>query len=77
MTPPNFGSGGGSWVPGMAVVAPGEPGVPVVPWARAAMVAHTTRLEAVAIVESCFKSKHSSSWSPKAAFGVTSPPIGL
>src|SRR6266571_6109028 len=30
MTPPNFGSGGGSCFPLMVVVAPGEPGVPVV-----------------------------------------------
>src|SRR6266480_904855 len=30
ITPPNFGSGGGSCFPVMVVVAPGEPGVPVV-----------------------------------------------
>src|SRR5215471_16392193 len=30
ITPPNFGSGGGSCLPLMVVVAPGEPGVPVV-----------------------------------------------
>src|SRR4029077_17781071 len=30
ITPPNFGSGGGSCFPSMVVVAPGEPGVPVV-----------------------------------------------
>jgi hypothetical protein len=30
MTPPNFGSGGGSWLPLMVVVALGAPGVPVV-----------------------------------------------
>src|SRR4029450_13682078 len=30
MTPPNFGSGGGSCFPSMVVVALGEPGVPVV-----------------------------------------------
>src|SRR4029453_4833814 len=30
MTPPNFGSGAGSCFPSMVVVAPGEPGVPVV-----------------------------------------------
>src|SRR5436190_24382680 len=30
ITPPNFGSGGGSCVPVIVVVAPGEPGVPVV-----------------------------------------------
>jgi hypothetical protein len=29
ITPPNFDGGGGSCVPGMVVVAPGEPGVPV------------------------------------------------
>src|SRR6266705_2456068 len=30
ITPPNFGSGGGSCFPLMVVVAPGEPGVPVI-----------------------------------------------
>src|SRR4030095_11486761 len=30
MTPPNFGSGGGSCFPSIVVVAPGEPGVPEV-----------------------------------------------
>src|SRR6266581_1443050 len=30
ITPPNFGSGAGSCFPLMVVVAPGEPGVPVV-----------------------------------------------
>src|SRR6476659_1001432 len=30
ITPPNFGSGGGSCFPSMVVVALGEPGVPVV-----------------------------------------------
>src|SRR4029450_7281011 len=30
MTPPNFGSGGGSCFPSIVVVALGEPGVPVV-----------------------------------------------
>src|SRR6201985_2660095 len=29
MTPPNFGSGGGSCLPSIVVVAPGEPGAPV------------------------------------------------
>src|SRR6516164_7473424 len=29
MTPPNFGSGGGSCLPEMVVVAPGEPSTPV------------------------------------------------
>src|SRR6266478_5541290 len=35
MTPPNFGLGGGSCFPLIVVVAPGEPGVPVV-WICAA-----------------------------------------
>src|SRR5258705_2462206 len=35
ITPPNFGSGGGSCFPSIVVVAPGEPGVPVVCWANA------------------------------------------
>src|SRR6476619_195524 len=30
MTPPNFGSGGGSCFPSIVVVAPGAPGVPVI-----------------------------------------------
>src|SRR5262245_34429608 len=30
ITPPNFGSGGGSCFPSMVSVAPGEPGVPVI-----------------------------------------------
>src|SRR6267154_4044589 len=30
ITPPNFGSGGGSCLPSMVVVALGDPGVPVV-----------------------------------------------
>src|SRR5262245_64286717 len=30
ITPPNFGAGGGSCLPGMVVVASGEPGVPAV-----------------------------------------------
>src|SRR6478735_2404004 len=34
ITPPNFGSGGGSCLPSMVVVAPGEPGVPVTCWAQ-------------------------------------------
>src|SRR6266481_8756403 len=33
ITPPNFGSGGGSCLPSMVVVALGDPGVPVVCWA--------------------------------------------
>ena len=35
ITPPNVGSGGGSCLPSIVVVAPGEPGSPVVcTWAR-------------------------------------------
>src|SRR5215471_16457810 len=30
ITPPNFGSGGGSCLPSIVVVAPGEPGVPMI-----------------------------------------------
>ena len=46
ITPPNFGSGGGSCFPSMVVVAYGEPGTPVVCWAEAgaaaSMAARTT-----------------------------------
>src|SRR6476661_8666487 len=44
ITPPNFGSGGGSCLPSMVVVAPGEPGVPVVwiwAWAEIAVIIAT------------------------------------
>src|SRR5262252_2986774 len=34
ITPPNFGSGGGSCLPSSVVVAVGEPGVPVICCAR-------------------------------------------
>jgi hypothetical protein len=37
ITPPNFGSGAGSCLPEMVVVASGEPGVPVICWAWAAV----------------------------------------
>src|SRR5215510_8367208 len=33
ITPPNFGSGGGSCFPSIVVVALGEPGTPVICWA--------------------------------------------
>src|SRR5512136_3301739 len=39
ITPPNFGSGGGSWLPLMVVVALGEPGTPVIFWAMAGAAA--------------------------------------
>src|SRR6476660_3658728 len=49
ITPPNFGSGGGSCFPSMVVVAPGEPGVPVV-WicARAEGAAAMTAAASIA-----------------------------
>src|SRR5512147_2192138 len=39
ITPPNFGSGGGICFPLIVVVAPGEPGVPVICWACAVIAA--------------------------------------
>src|SRR5271166_4506013 len=39
ITPPNFGSGGGSCLPSMVVVALGEPGTPVVSTALAVTAA--------------------------------------
>src|SRR5215471_17968602 len=39
ITPPNFGSGDGNCLPPIVVVAPGEPGVPVVCMASSAAVA--------------------------------------
>src|SRR6516225_3878108 len=41
--PPNFGSGAGSWLPGIVVVASGEPGVPVVCWATPETLPRRTR----------------------------------
>src|ERR1700726_2896855 len=35
ITPPNFGGSGGSCLPSIVVVALGEPGVPVICWAKA------------------------------------------
>src|SRR6516164_11183861 len=46
MTPPNFGSGGGSCFPSMVVVAAGEPGVPVVCWAATGKQVSTAKLAA-------------------------------
>src|SRR6516164_5102573 len=34
ISPPNFGGGGGRYLPSIVVVALGEPGVPVVCWAK-------------------------------------------
>src|SRR4249919_2346826 len=46
ITPPNFGSGGGSCFPSIVVVALGEPGVPVICWALAGAKTRTVRLNA-------------------------------
>src|SRR5450755_1155685 len=35
ISPPNFGGSGGSCLPSIVIVAPGEPGVPVICWADA------------------------------------------
>src|ERR1700757_420629 len=45
MSPPNFGGGGGRYFPSIVVVAPGEPGVPVIccaPTGRPDIVAMAT-----------------------------------
>src|SRR6516164_10155193 len=42
ITPPNFGSGGGSCLPLIVVVASGEPGVPVICWANVGSAADRT-----------------------------------
>jgi hypothetical protein len=39
ITPPNFVSGGGSWLPSIVVVALGEPGAPVISCATAGVKA--------------------------------------
>src|SRR5439155_14399877 len=54
ITPPNFGSGGGSCCPLMVVVAPGEPGVPVV-WicARAEGAAAMTAAASILLTRIC------------------------
>jgi hypothetical protein len=46
ITPPNFGSGGGSCVPGIEVVALGDPGVPVTCCAIALVVSSAMTNEA-------------------------------
>src|SRR5689334_15591930 len=55
ITPPNFGSGGGSCFPSMVVVALAEPGVPVV-WtcARAEGAAAMTAAARIAARNICF-----------------------
>jgi hypothetical protein len=37
ITPPNFGGGGGSYFPSSVMVALGEPGTPMICWARTAL----------------------------------------
>src|ERR1700757_2692248 len=49
MSPPNFGGGGGRYFPSIVVVAPGEPGVPVVCWAAAGRLAIVTTAASAAI----------------------------
>src|SRR6516225_1779059 len=46
ITPPNFGSGGGSCFPVMVVVASGEPGVPVICCANAGTSARMVKVAA-------------------------------
>jgi Flp pilus assembly pilin Flp len=46
ITPPNFASGGGSWLPGIVIVEVGEPGVPVTCCAPTAVVANASNREA-------------------------------
>src|SRR4029453_3335304 len=55
ITPPNFGSGAGSCFPSMVVVAPGEPGVPVV-WicARAEGATAMTAAASIPLRRICF-----------------------
>src|SRR6478672_12987018 len=56
ITPPNFGSGGGSCFPSMVVVAPGEPGVPVIwiCWARAECATTMTTAASIPPRRICF-----------------------
>src|SRR6478736_6128874 len=51
ITPPNFGSGGGSCVPSMVVVALGEPGVPLICCAK--LYAGPARIIAAPIASWC------------------------
>src|SRR6266498_6143053 len=50
ITPPNFGSGGGSCFPLIVVVAPGEPGVPVGCWANVGKVLATAKVTRIKLV---------------------------
>ena len=48
ITPPNFGGGGGSWFPGIVVVALGEPNTPVTTCAAAGTMASPAAIRNVA-----------------------------
>jgi len=50
ISPPNFGSGAGSCFPSIVVVAPGDPGVPVICWAPAETEASKDIVSAVKIL---------------------------
>jgi hypothetical protein len=49
ITPPNFGSGGGSCLPSIVVVAPGAPGTPVTCWANGEVQPMARRLTPASI----------------------------
>src|SRR5512137_3121557 len=50
ITPPNFGSGAGSCLPSMVVVALGEPGTPVVSTADAVAAQNAVRVTPIAVL---------------------------
>src|SRR5262249_40754551 len=54
ITPPNSGGGGGNCFPSMVMVAPGEPGAPVISWADAS-AANARPRENAAVVAMCHK----------------------
>src|SRR5262249_30592813 len=51
--PSNFWGGGGSWLPGIVVIASGEPGTPVVCWARVVTPNASSREAATRPHEAC------------------------
>jgi hypothetical protein len=57
MVPPNFCSGAGRYLPSMVVVDPGDPGVPVVCWARQYCVIKLERphMEKITVLEIDFR----------------------
>jgi hypothetical protein len=54
ITPPNFGSGGGSCLPSMVVVALGDPKTPVTCWADAAAQPSARRVAAASMLGRIF-----------------------